>query len=97
MIETLTIHPAPNPNDKANKKEWTPRKFLKRGEYDLVNISLIGKDPNSGWTYDQCQDAWDAALKDLNEMIATAKPWHLIKQVKMRLLAAALYQRQGFP
>lgn len=96
MIEVLKLHPPVDPNDRANKNEWTPDRFLKRGEYDLVNIALLDYDPNSGWSYDRCQEAWNEALIRAQEMERTIKWWQLLKHIKLRLLIAALLQRRGY-
>lgn len=94
MIETVTFHPNPDQYPKANKREWTPTKFLAVGEYDLVNISLIGYDPNSGWSYEQCQDAWDKAFAEAQAEEKTIALVAVHPALSLQLRVNALAQRQ---
>lgn len=46
MIETIVLYPKPRETYQVHgKREMT---WLREGEYDLVNISLIGHDPVTG-------------------------------------------------
>ncbi len=70
---------------------------LKKGQYDLVNISLIGYDPETGRSFAECsadlKAAGDAVVKDAEGM----RWWHLFRQFRLRLNLIRLYERQGAP
>lgn len=48
---------------------------IKRGEYDLVNISLLGFDPNTGKPYQECHDEWSAERVKLEAEGKTIRWW----------------------
>lgn len=70
---------------------------LRRGQYDLVNISLIGHDPISGLTYEACSAELNAAATAVAGQAEGLRWWHLYRQFRLRLNLVRLYQRQGAP
>lgn len=75
-------------------KYYTP---IKAGEYDLVNISLVGFDPNTGETYEACHTAWKAAL-DAAIVEDDATPWWRFKERRaIAEKARALQSHFGAP
>lgn len=78
------------------KYRWEPLKFIRKGEYDLVNISLIGYDPNSGESYESCHQRWHDALEEITEIGERVKWWDIPLQIKYRLGVGALYSRFGY-
>lgn len=72
-------------------------KMIRKGEYDLVNISLIGHDPLTGRTYEQCQDEWDAECDRVLEAWKALRWWNVVQNIKLRWAIAVLHARRGFP
>ena len=68
---------------------------LKRGEYDLVNISLIGHDPNTGRTYKECSAEWQAWMAEVQRRMDAAKWWQFREKFRLRYKVAVLGLRQG--
>lgn len=70
--------------------------MIRKGEYDLVNISLIGHDPITGRAYEQCQDEWDAERdRVMNEW--NALPWWKIwRNIRLRWQMVSLISRRGY-
>lgn len=71
-------------------------RMIRKGEYDLVNISLIGHDPITGRTYEQCQDEWDAERDRIVAAWDSLPWWNLLRNFKLRWEIAALYSRRGY-
>lgn len=70
-------------------------KFLAAGEYDLVNISLIGYDPITGRTYDECQDEWDEWRGELLARVTKRRWWQIVAHFRNVYRFAILRQRLG--
>jgi hypothetical protein len=68
---------------------------LKRGEYDLVNISLIGHDPITGRSFDECSAEWNVWLEEVKRRHAARKWWQLREYFRMNYKLGVLGQRQG--
>jgi hypothetical protein len=64
-------------------------------DYDLVNISLIGHDPVTGRSYEECQDEWDRARDDLLARIEKLRWWQLTDRFRLVRQCAVLRQRLG--
>ena len=79
--------------------DWSNRfyRFIRRGEYDLVNVSLIGFDPNTGQPYDSFHDDYSAALNALVAEWDRLRWWQLLKNWKLRVATAALKSHEGLP
>ncbi len=70
---------------------------LKRGEYDLVNISLLGKDPITKRSFDECQVEYDKALRYAAWCEANTSRWNLVGHFRNRFRAVNLAIRLGMP
>ena len=70
---------------------------LCNGEYDLVNISLIGHDPITGRSFETCQDEHAEALGRVIELGETLKWYQLWKRFKLARKLQILEQRLGMP
>ena len=70
---------------------------LQRGQYDLVNISLIGQDPITGRSYEACSAELNAAATTVAAQAEGLRWWHLYRQFRLRVNLVRLYQRQGAP
>jgi hypothetical protein len=71
-------------------------RMIRKGEYDLVNISLIGCDPNTGKTYEQCQDEWDAERDRIVAAWDSLPWWNIWRNMTLRWEIAALYSKRGY-
>jgi hypothetical protein len=71
-------------------------KMIRKGEYDLVNISLIGHDPNTGRTYEQCQDEWNAERDRILIEWGSLPWWNFWRNIRLRWEVAALYSKLGY-
>jgi hypothetical protein len=70
-------------------------KMLRKGEYDMVNISLIGHDPITGRSFEECHAEWkaerDCAIAEWN-----ALPWwRVIRNIQLRWKFVVLSERYG--
>lgn len=72
-------------------------KMIRKGEYDLVNISLIGFDPNTGKSYEQCQSEWDAERVRIISEWDSLPWWKLWTNLRLRWEIAALTAKLGMP
>lgn len=70
-------------------------KMIRKGEYDLVNISLIGFDPSTGKSYDQCHDEWSAERARVVARWGSLRWWQLIENIRCRWQFAALAAKLG--
>lgn len=68
---------------------------LKKGEYDLVNISLIGVDPVTGRTFEECQAEWQAWLNAVERDVLSCRWWQLKRRFNNAVNIARLRVRQG--
>lgn len=71
-------------------------KMIRKGEYDLVNISLIGHDPITGRTYEQCQDEWDTERARVVKAWEAVRWWNVWRHIKLRWDMMALLSRRGY-
>lgn len=69
---------------------------LKAGEYDLVNISIIGYDPITGRTFDECMTEWEDALAKLTERAERLRWWQLRERFAIANQIAILRVRRGY-
>lgn len=70
-------------------------KMIRKGEYDLVNISLIGFDPVTGRSYDECHAEWRAEFEKLQQRTAKLRWWQLIENIRCRWRTVVLTERLG--
>ena len=71
-------------------------KLLRKGvDYDLVNISLLGYDPVTGRSFEQCNAEWNAQLKAVEQRMARARWWQLRQKFRNRWDLMVLERRQG--
>jgi hypothetical protein len=69
---------------------------LRKGiDYDLVNISLLGVDPVSGRSFDECHKEWAAALGRVQERANRLRWWDLPERLRIARKLFILTQRQG--
>lgn len=70
--------------------------LLRNGiDFDLVNISLIGFDPVSGRSYNQCDDEWQDAMRRVKERAERLRWWDLPERFRVARKLSILAQRQG--
>lgn len=69
---------------------------LRKGEYDIANISLIGYDPVTGRSYEECHREWKCELDKLKERAARRRWWQLIEWFAINRQIAIMQQRLGF-
>lgn len=72
-------------------------KMIRKGEFDLVNISLIGHDPNTGKSYEQCQDEWDAERDRVFREWDALRWWQWIRNLRLRWQMVCLIEKRGIP
>jgi hypothetical protein len=53
---------------------------IRKGEYDLVNISLIGHDPTTGRSYEECHAEWKGELDKLAAEEKTIRWWQFSRR-----------------
>jgi hypothetical protein len=70
---------------------------LRKGEYDLVNISLIGHDPITGKSFDECMKEWRAEAQANDDAFAKLRWWQVLKNLRLRCRAFVLSERLGAP
>lgn len=70
-------------------------KPLARGEYDLVNISLVGFDPVTKRSYEECHAEWDVWRDELMQLVDNRRWWQIIRYFKNNDRAWVLSQRLG--
>lgn len=68
---------------------------LRKGEYDLVNISLIGFDPKTGRSYEECHAEWSVEKDRVLQIWASLKWWQIAQNVKCRWQIMVLTERLG--
>lgn len=68
---------------------------LRTGEYDLVNISLIGHDPITGRSFEECHAEWKAMLDAVLERDKRRRWWDLAERFRVARWAWILTVRQG--
>lgn len=69
---------------------------IRRGEYDLANISLVGADPITGLSFDACQAEWDRARSWLLREFDGLRWWQIVRRYKLSRQAWALRTHLGF-
>lgn len=57
---------------------------IRRGEYDLANISLIGHDPVDGRSYEDCHDEWQRAFDETRAAAEAARWWRIRTRLRTR-------------
>lgn len=68
---------------------------IRRGEYDLANISLVGHDPVDGRSYDECHDEWRQAFEATRSHAEAARWWQLRQRLRSRWRLFALATHLG--
>lgn len=68
---------------------------IRRGEYDLANVSIMGHDPTDGRTYEECHAEWDKAFTSVKEDGRSARWWQLRRKLRLRYQAASLSTHLG--
>ena len=68
---------------------------IKKGGYDLANISTIGHDPVSGKSYEECHQAWVAALAIVRRRVETCPWWNVPRRIRNARLTVTLQNRLG--
>jgi hypothetical protein len=68
---------------------------LKRGEYDLVNICVLGHDPVTGRSFKECNAEWNVWLEEVQRRVAARKWWQLRQYFRNNFKLGVLRQRQG--
>lgn len=70
--------------------------WLRKGiDYDLVNISVIGFDPVTGRSFQECHAEWRRELDAVQARIEKMRWWNLLEQFRTRRDLLILNQRQG--
>jgi hypothetical protein len=69
-------------------------KMIRTGEYDLVNISLIGHD-HTGRSYAECRAEFNAALLDLEKRVERVRWWQILERCHIRWQLTVLTARLG--
>lgn len=75
-----------------------PSRYLRpiqKGEYDLVNISLLGRDPITGKSYDDCHAEWRATLEKVEAEFKAVRWWQFRRRYAFGLKAYALRSHLG--
>jgi len=70
---------------------------LRKGEYDLANISLIGHDPVTGRSFDACMAEWRGAAAANDAAFAALRWWQVWRYLRLRWRAVVLVERMGVP
>ena len=78
-----------------NKDVMAGCKPLKRGEYDLVNISLVGHDPVTGRTFKECNAEWRVWMDEVEAGWKLLRWWQLRQRLRLGRYTAILGQRMG--
>ncbi len=68
---------------------------IRKGEYDLANISMIGHDPTDGRSYDECHAEWKTALDDVMARSETSRWWQFGRKLRIRWQTMALTTHLG--
>lgn len=77
-----------------------PNRYLRpirKGEYDLVNISLVGFDPITGKSYAECSAEWRATLDEVEKEAKAVRWWQLRARWAVGLKLGALRSHFGVP
>lgn len=69
--------------------------MIRRGEFDLVNMSLLGHDPITGRTYQECHSEWKAAFDYLQWRMHRTQWWQVWLVVANRWQLLNLSLRMG--
>ena len=64
-------------------------------DFDLVNISLLGYDPVTGRTYQECHYEWEAWKDELLARIEARRWWQVLAYFRHNYLASILTERLG--
>lgn len=68
---------------------------LKPGEYDLANIMLLGRDPVTNRSFEECHKEWKTALAEVVERSNTCKWWNFVENLRVRRDCQILQVRLG--
>lgn len=78
--------------------ETTQSKYLtpiRKGEYDIANISIIGHDPKDGRSYEECHAEWQRAFDGLLARSDATRWWQLWQKLRIRWQTMALATHLG--
>lgn len=67
---------------------------LKKGEYDLVNISILGFDPVTGRSFDECNAEFNKWLNAVEVESLQLRWWQFRRRYRL-WTNIRLHQRQG--
>ncbi len=70
--------------------------MIRKGEYDLVNMSFIGFDPNTGRSFDDCYAEWEAEKARVLDEWESLRWWQVIKNIRLRWQMVCLIERRGY-
>lgn len=79
---------------KKNKPATLPS--LRKGEFDLANISTIGYDPITKRPYAECHAEWQQHFEKLTARVNALRWWNLKERFSCARQEAILRQRLGF-
>jgi hypothetical protein len=69
--------------------------MIRKGEYDLVNICLIGYDPVTGKNFEDCHREWTEYFEETKTMRATTPWWNIKRHIQIKWRLAKLTAKQG--
>ena len=72
-----------------------PMKMIRRGEYDLANIAVLGHDPNTGRSYAECHAEWRVAAAALEKRMERVRWWQIVERARIRWQLIVLTARLG--
>jgi len=75
-----------------------PSKYLRpirKGEYDIANVSIIGYDPTDGRAYEDCHAEWQREFDRVRAARETTPRWNLAAKLRLRFQVAALSTHLG--
>jgi len=75
-----------------------PSKYLRpirKGEYDIANVSIIGYDPTDGRAYEDCHAEWQREFDRVRAARETTPRWNLAARLRLRFQVAALSTHLG--
>jgi hypothetical protein len=78
--------------------QTTPSRYLRpirRGEYDIANVSIIGHDPTDGRSYEECHAEWQREFDRVQEARRITRRWNLRARLRHRFQIAALATHLG--
>jgi len=96
-MAVLTIYPEPTEEEKASA-DATPARWtrpIRKGEFDMVNMSMLGFDPLTGRAFDDVHAEWRAELDKHIEAGKTLRWWQLRRRWRYNQISYALRSHFG--